>query len=127
MRNRQGFTLVEIMIVVGIIAILTTVTIPSILRARLMANQAFARTTLKATSTALETYANDTGTYPPETTSLTSASPPYLNVDYFTGTHSGYTFTDALSNYDYTITAIPVGPLSGSTTYTITTGGVLLP
>ena len=127
MKKKRGFTLVEIMVVVGIIALLAAVAIPNLLRAKVSANQASARSTLKAISTSLENYSVINSVYPTDTSGLLGASPPYLNVDYFSGTHSGYTFSANLASYAYTITATPVNANSGTTSYTVTTGGTLSP
>jgi len=54
---RKGFTLVEIMIVVAIIALLAAIAIPNLLRARLNANDAAAKASLQALVTAIESYA----------------------------------------------------------------------
>ena len=124
--NYKGFTLVEIMVVVLVIAILTGFLIPNLLRAKMEANDASARATLRSIGTALETYMGINHAYPPDTTSLLGASPPYLNTDYFAGTHNGFTFSASLSGYAYTITASPLTvKQSGSTTFTLVTGGVL--
>jgi len=121
----RGFTLVEIMIVVAIIALLAAVAIPNLLRAKVSANAASAQATLKSIGTALESYATLNNVYPPTTTDLISAVPPYLNTDFFSSSHNGYSFTSELADYSYTVTATPVSPSTGTVTYTITTGGIL--
>ena len=126
-RTDSGFTLVEIMIVVLIVALLSSIVIPNILRARVNAHDASAQAALKTISTAMETYLSANAFYPPDTATLVSAAPPYLHVDYFTGTHNGFTFTlDSLSNQLYSVTAAPINSNLGSGSFTISTGSVLV-
>jgi prepilin-type N-terminal cleavage/methylation domain-containing protein len=124
--SQSGFTIVEIMITVLIVAVLAAVAIPNLLRSRVEAHDAAAKSALKAISIALETYSSTEHQYPSDTTSLIGVSPPYLSVDYFSGIHSGFTFTSNLSAYDYSATATPVSPTSGSGSFTITTGGLIV-
>lgn len=129
LHSKSGFTLVEIMIVVAIIALLAAIAIPNLLRAKISANDALAQSTLRTISTASETYATaSSGNYPGNVTSLTGASPAYLNSDYCGATQSGYTYACTFGAGSYTFTATPVTVgTSGTTTYTITTGGLLTP
>ncbi|MBI5365996.1 MAG: DUF2950 family protein [Planctomycetes bacterium] len=46
-RDRRAFTLLEIMIVVGVLAVILAITIPSFLRSRVVANEASAAATLR--------------------------------------------------------------------------------
>ena len=124
--NKKGFTLIEILIVIAILAILTMIAIPNILRVRMSANDAIAQTTLKTISKAIEQFLISNSTYPASVDELTTATPPYLNQDYFIGTRAGFTYSSTLTPGTYSIVATPVSVgQSGTTIFTITTGAVL--
>jgi prepilin-type N-terminal cleavage/methylation domain-containing protein len=64
MRRNAGFTLVEIMIVVAIIALLAVIALPSFLRAREQTQNAKFVNALRVASNAIETYAVEHNGYP---------------------------------------------------------------
>ena len=123
-KSSKGFTLVEILVVVAILALLATIAIPHLLRARITANESNAKGTLKTISTALETFALANGAYPPNTTSLIGQVPPYLNRDYFSAPQAGYGYTISLGLYNYSVVATPENAGQGRT-FTMSTGGLL--
>lgn len=116
------------MVTVAILGIVSAIVLlPNVLRSRLNANDSIARATLKTISTALENYTIVRGAYPNDTDLLLADAPPYLQTDFFDSQpHSGFTYTaDTLTDYTYTITAVPVSASQGTRSFTMTTGGVL--
>jgi general secretion pathway protein G len=112
----RGFTLIEMMIVVAIIAILVSILVPNFIRARAQAQTAACEANLKEIATALELYETDNDKYPSSGTVDASNTDlqPYLKqtpVDPAAGAGAYYTF--AVS-----------GGGSSTATYTIVCPGV---
>ncbi|MDO5297657.1 MAG: prepilin-type N-terminal cleavage/methylation domain-containing protein [bacterium] len=96
-RKRSGFTLIELMIVIAIIAILAAILVPNFVRARAQGHLTACKSNLKNIGTALEMYSTDhAGRYPSLTEGLT------------TGNNGGY------------LKIIPTCPAAGSDTYVYT-------
>lgn len=106
-----GFTLVEIMIVVAIIALLAAIAIPNLLRARHNANETAAIVALKTVSTAQQSFraAQTTPTYT-DLDDLTTTVPPYLNMTSANNvvTRQGYELTNIGGDVDsFCVEAVP--------------------
>lgn len=70
--SRKGFTLIELMIVIAIIAILAAILVPNFIRARAQGQVTSCKSNLKNIGTACEMYATDNGgRYPKNLTDLT--------------------------------------------------------
>lgn len=71
----QGFSLIELLVVVAIILIIAAIAVPNLLRSKIAANEAAAAENLRAVSTAVTAYNSTWGNgYPPSLASLGGTS-----------------------------------------------------
>jgi len=80
--GQGGFTLVEIVIVVTLVALLAALAVPSLLRSRLLANETGAIKSTRTLVTAIEIYrsAQVPPGYPRALSDLSNAVPPYIDA-----------------------------------------------
>ncbi len=91
-RGRGGFTLVELLTVIGIISLLISILLPSLSRARLQAKTTKVKLQIDATGKGLEMFRNDYGNYPDsklrrDPIDWTGAPAPIPADDYLSGAH----------------------------------------
>jgi type IV pilus assembly protein PilA len=131
MRDKQnGFSLIELLIVVAIILIIAAIAIPNLLRAKIAANQASAVGSLRTLNTACIAYSTSYGQFPAALTNLgpiasgstaSSTSADLIDSVLASGTKSGYTFTytAGAGNQSYSITAKPITAATNRTEHVL--------
>ncbi len=129
--KRQGFTLIEIMIVVAIIAVIAAIAIPNLLRSKLQTNEASAVSDLRtvcaaqmACSTARLTF----GSFATLVDEVDGVGTAFLDTSWFEGREkAGYIFTMPEADADsFTCFADPIALGStGSRFFRIDTSGVI--
>ncbi len=103
---RRGFTLVELLVVITIIGMLSTIAIVSLNSSRVKARDTKRLADLKQISTALELYLGDNGHYPITTTFACLDCTSYINTPILTPAAAN--LTAAIAPY---LAKAPVDPL----------------
>lgn len=123
-QSENGFSLIELLVVVAIILIIAAISIPNLLRARIAANESSAVASLRSLNTAQISYNSYYPTVGFATTLAAlggaNCTPPGSNSACFidsllaSGTKSGYSFTlsgtSGTPNATYQIRADPLSP-----------------
>ena len=117
MERQRGFTLLEMMVVVAIIAILAGILIPNFTRARAQAQTAACIGNMKTIATALELYYTDKQAYPVATTAA-------IESTFMENVLNGYLSVlprdpAAIPNTDYILTTVSAADNGGVAGYTI--------
>ncbi len=128
----NGFTIVEVMIVAGIIGLLAAITIPNLIAMKRTANEAAARSNIRALCTAAETFVASRAQYPTsveEFQDFLSSAGNFCQDTSGTKTQvQGYNYACTMTNGGYTFEASPVtAGTTGNIIYTGTTGSILTP
>jgi type IV pilus assembly protein PilA len=132
--DKGGFTLVEIMIVVAIIALLAAIAIPNVLRGRATANESAATGNTRALVNALEMYRSTNNEYPPDWDAdlYTNAEPDYgppsfnLNLEAAQPVQ-GYNYIYArVTAQTYTLDAYPTAITNGTRAFFVDEDGTPL-
>ena len=110
MKTHQGFSLLELLIVVAIILIIATIAIPSLLRSRQSAQESAAVAQIRTINTSEVTYLSSNQGAFGNIQSLISQG---LLDSRFSGSVSGYNFTVAASGPNYTVNADPTSTNAG--------------
>lgn len=138
MHKSKGFTLIELMLVIAIIALIAAFAIPNLLRSRMSANEAAATGSIRTISTGeiayqtagVEATTNGIGKYG-SLTSLGVAAAPFIDPNLGSGIKQGYLFEAtpvlvANAVPKYTATATPGSPgKTGIRTFFVDESGVV--
>lgn len=94
LRKRQGFTLLELLIVIVIIGILIALVLPNLITGPQRARDSRRKSDLNAIHSGLEQYYNDNSAYPTALTALTAGASPYLkSIPADPKSNNAYTYT----------------------------------
>ena len=103
-RNDEGFSLIELLIVVAIIGIIAAIAVPQLMNAMDRGRQRRSMADMRSIATANGTYRVDTGAY---SATLAGLQPAYMQVTPVNdGWGTAYTYTPSNANQNYLITSL---------------------
>jgi type IV pilus assembly protein PilE len=126
MERRNGFTILELMIVVAILAVILSIAIPSLLGASKSAKETRAIGTLRMAYTVNQQYSVRFGSYPSTVDNLVDSGMLLHYRPVGTSGPDGYGFTFASSKYTFAMQALPDEPgVTGDRYFFIDHSGVI--
>ena len=125
MKKNKGFTLIELMIVVAIIAIIAAIAIPNLLRSKLQSNESAAQGNIRTIVGAQVTYHSANYAYAADLATLAGGTPPFLDGDW-AQTKQGYDFTCVGTGTNFGANAVPAEvEVSGGKAFFADASGVI--
>ncbi len=123
MKKNKGFTLIELMIVVAIIAIIAAIAIPNLLRSRMQSNESSAIGNLRTIVGAEAAFHAANYQYAIDFADLTGATPSFLDGDWGVP-KSGYNFVlgGTVQNFTANANAVEYGVTGGKGFFTDASG-----
>ncbi|MGB9620488.1 MAG: prepilin-type N-terminal cleavage/methylation domain-containing protein [Armatimonadota bacterium] len=109
-RRRRGFTLVELLVVIVVLAVLAAIVLPKFMNSSRRGKESALRSDLKLLRNAVSLFQADTGAYPKTLADLAATSAPAKGLD-SSGNEVNITATDWHGPY---LQEVPNDPVSGS-------------